>query len=57
MGIFINLKITINFIFKEVVWLSVLLSLSRIKSIKEEKLLIFKQGNTVYIEEKERRFI
>ena len=54
MGIFINQKITINFIFKEVVLVMFLLSLFRIKSIKKEKLLIFKQGNTIYIEEKER---
>ena len=59
MGTFINQKITINFIFKAVNLFPLMFNfLSRKIIINQVKIiLIFKQRNTVYIEEKECNFI
>ena len=54
MGIFINRKIQINFIYKEVKLTMTFFYFNRkILINKEEIILIFKQRNTLYIEEKE----
>ena len=58
MGIFINRKIQINFICKEVKLLMIFFYFIRKIIInKEEIILIFKQRNTLYIEEKECNFV
>ena len=57
MGIFTNLKTQINFIYKEVNLALIFIYFTRKIIInKEEIILIFKQRDTVYIEEKECNF-